>query len=423
MTSRIQELFLQFEPLEPLEVDDPRYVECFEERGIPAIYATLTLPLASAQATTHFFSGHIGDGKTTILNHLRARFEGDGYCVAYGEADELLDLDDVAHEEILLAILTVVDKELRERFARGTETGRFRQLFEEISRIAQLPVELEAQANVPVGPFGAITATVKDAPDVRLQVRQDLRQARGPTFADVVNEYLDRAQSLVRSRGQDRLIVVLDNLDRLPETFEQGVAQSDERLFLAQASRLLALRCHVLCTVRLAFAHTHVSRLQERYGRAPVIVPMIPVRRQDGSPDSTGLAVLRTVLERRVQAAGMTFDEAFEDPAAGELCRVSGGHFRELMTLVQSSCAMAMSDQKSLPITLVNARAAIRDLRAMRRSAAADYRQILEQIARTHSLDGVPPESRQPVLSGRMVYEYWDDDGFWYDVCPLCEGA
>lgn len=424
MSPSLQDLFLQFQPLEPLAAGDPRYVDTFEVRGVRALYQYLSLPLAAEKPTPLFFSGHVGDGKTTILNQLRGRLEEEGYFVAYGEADERLDLEDVQHEDVLLALLATVDEALRRRYRKEIEKGAFRRFTEEIARIAQLPVELEASGTVPLGPFAAITATVKDAPDVRLQVRQDLRQARGPTFLEVVNEYLERVQALVSERGHQRLVAVLDNLDRLPDPLAVGPPPADERLFLGQATQLLSLHCHVLYTVRLALAHSQEANLRARYGQTPIIVPMIPVRRADGSPHPEGLAKLREVVEGRARAAGCEkLSEAFEEEALRRLYGASGGHLRELMTLVQRACAEALATQGGLPLTVAHMEAAIRPLAALRRAAAADYRQALAQVGQTHSLEGLTPQVRQTLLSSRLVYEYYLEDEFWYEVCPLCQEA
>lgn len=189
----LQDVYWQFDPLEPLTADDPRYVDCIQERGIPALFAKLLLPLSGDRPQSLLFSGHLGDGKTTILNRLRGQLEAEGYFVAFGEADRRLDLNDVEYDDVLLTILAVVDQALRGKYRQSVEAGPFQHLWEELSRIAQLPVQLQGDAEVRLGPFVKMTATVKDAPDVRLQVRQNLRQARGPTFLQVVNDYISRA--------------------------------------------------------------------------------------------------------------------------------------------------------------------------------------------------------------------------------------
>lgn len=419
MPTSIQDVFLQFEPMEALEADDPRYVDCFTERGVPTLYANMSLPLAASHPTVQFFSGYLGDGKTTLLRQLRSRFEADGSFVAYGEADQWLELADLAHEDLLLALLATVDDALRQRYRDDCEAGFFQQVFERLARVAQLPVDLKT--TVKLG-LASLTATVRDVPDVRLQLRQELRQARGPSFLDVVNEYLDRARELIERRGHQRLVVMLDNLDRVPEVLGRDYAYADERLFVSHAGQLTQLRCHVIYVVRLALAHAQAANLQERYGRTPRVIPMVPVRRPDGQPDERGLAKLREVIERRVGTLELAVADAFEEKAVHALCRASGGHLRELMSLVQRACAECLGTTGELPVRAVHADASIREFRALRRMKALEHRDALDEVARTHQLAGLEPEVRDALLKHRLVYEYWAKEvGFWYDVCPLCD--
>lgn len=417
MPATIQDVYLQFDPLEPLEANDPRYVDCTEERGIPDLFEQLLLPLASDRPMSLLFSGHLGDGKTTILRQLQGQLETEGYFVAFGEADARLDLSDVESDDVLLAILAVTDQALRERYRQDTETGPFRQLWDDLSRIAQLPVELK-EAEVSLGPFAKMTATVKDALDVRLQVRQHLRQARGPTFLEVVNEYIRRAQEVIKKYKPRRLVVVLDNLDRVQETELPGGVYLDERLFLGQATQLLGVQCHIIYTMRLALAHAQASNLQARYGQMPIIVPMIPVRRRDGTPHEEGMAKLRNIIERRIEKAGTDLNYAFSGSAVDRICRASGGYLRDLMTLVQRACAAGKRAHADLPLTEADVDTSIRNLGAQRRVVASGYKDALRDVAANHHLDNLPPDVRGALLRHRLVYEYFDGD-YWYDISPL----
>ncbi len=98
MPATIQDVFNQFDPLEPLAADDRRYVDCIEERGMPNLFTQLLLPLAGERPKSLLFSGHLGDGKTTIFKQLQKQLEGQDYFVAFGDADDRIDLSDVEHE-------------------------------------------------------------------------------------------------------------------------------------------------------------------------------------------------------------------------------------------------------------------------------------------------------------------------------------
>jgi AAA ATPase domain len=258
MVATIRDVYLQFNPLRSLETDDPRYVDCMQERGLPALFQYLRLPLED-QPRPFLFSGHIGDGKTTILKQLQGQLEREEHdLVAFGQADDRLDMSDVEYDDVLLAILSIVDQSLRQRFQADMEANPLQRFWQEISRMANLPVQLD-KAELSLGPFGKLTTIIRDSPDARLQVRQRLREARGATFLGVVNDYLRQAQDIVRQHGHRQLVVILDNLDRLPEMQTAGQALPDERLFIGQATPFSG--CSATCSTRHAWRSCGPRRL------------------------------------------------------------------------------------------------------------------------------------------------------------------
>ncbi len=411
VVATIQNVYNQFDPMEALDADDPRYADCFGVRGVDTLHVQMSLPLGTGKPTSQLLSGHLGDGKTTILRQLRRRFEAAGHFVAYGETDRWLDLADIDHQDVLLGILVSVDAALRECYEEDVEAGLFQRFWERLDSVLHSAVDVK-------GSLPGLTAALRDVPSLRLQVRAELREARGPTFIEVVNEYLDRARELVLDRGHTSLVVILDNLDRLPELVGRTHVYPDEELFLGHANQLTRLHCHVIYVVRLALAHAHESSLRERYGRKPQIVPMVPVRRRDGTDHTAGLDKLREVLARR---SPLGLEEAFEQQAVDLLCRKSGGHLRELMSLVQRACAEALGTHGELPIRLADAQAAVGDHGALRQQAAREYREALDKVSAAHDLSGLEADERNALLNRRLVYEYRDEKGYWYDVASLCE--
>jgi hypothetical protein len=395
MGPSLESVFKQFSPDEPLDAADERYVDCLRERGMEHLFEQLKLPLASERPRTLFFSGVLGDGKTTILKRLQVDLEKEGDFVAFGEADHLFDLADVQYENILLAVMTVVDQTLRDWYQSEVKEGSFRQLWDELNRIAQLPIELSGDDAPSTGPFGKLSAKLKDSPDIRLQVRQRLRQAQSPTFLQVVNEYLERARAVIGQRGHRRLVVVLDNLDRQSELPGSGSVAPDEVLFIRQSAQLTGLSCHVIYTARLWLVDEHSLLLADRYGESPVVVPMIPVRRPDGTPHEAGLERLREVIKLRIAAAGGDIPDVFSDEASVErICRMSGGWLRGLMTMVRSCCSVAQGRRHRDPagppaITPEDVEQALGTLSAQARLVAANYREPLSQVARSRSLFGL----------------------------------
>jgi hypothetical protein len=419
-------VFQQFDPDEPLGANDPRYVDCLRERGIEDLFERLKLPLDSEKPRALFFSGVLGDGKTTILRQLQANLEKEeGDLVAFGEADVLLDLADVQYENILLSILTVAEQALRRRYLADVQEVAFRRLRDELNKIVQLPIELSDDDPSSPGPIGKISARLKESRDIRPQVRQRLRLAQSPTFLQVVNNYLDLARGVIQRREHRRLVVILDNLDRNIVLPTPGNLAPDEDLFIKQSAQVSKVSCHVIYTARLWLIDEHSILLEELYGEAPVVVPMIAVRRPDGTDHEIGLAKLHEVIERRLRAIDLQVDDVFSDrDSVREICRMSGGWLRGLMSIVKACCTMARAryrqDPSSSPmITPEDARAAVDSQSRSAKLAAAGYRKHLEQVAESHDLDGIEPSVVRAMLHKRMIYRYYIDGSYWYAPIPL----
>ncbi len=412
MSPTIRDVYRQFNPIEPLEADDKRYVDTNEVRGRRSLFNTLEMPLADERAAL-LFTGLLGDGKTTLLKRLEKRLEVGGYLVAYGEADRRLNLEDVESEDVVLLILGVVEQTLRKRYGQDIEAGPLRRSWEKLYQILHLELKPKSLS---FGPLGTITMDAKDAVGVRKEIRSRLRNARGPTFMQVANEYLDRARSIAKENDHHQLVVILDGLDKMKPQIVEPATQ-EERLFLGQASDLLALECHVIYTISLGLALKEGPNLGARFGQRPTVVPMVPVVGRDSSPHEEGMARLREIVERRLQTAGTALEDAFDEPeTVARLCRFSGGYLRDLMTLVREVCAEALAVHPDLPLTREDAEEAIANFGAAQCEAAQRYVDALRHVAETHRFTDLDQGIQLALLKNRLVYAYCDES-YWYDVC------
>ncbi len=416
MPATIQDIYRQFNPREPLEVGDDRYVDCTEVRGIPSLFERLKLPLENGSAST-LFAGLMGDGKTTLLKRLRKQIEEAGHLVAFGEASQRLNINDVESEDVIVLTLIAVGETLRDRYGQSIEDGPLRRHFEDLQRILSLDLDVQ---KIDVGLGGVLKATLeaKDVAPMRKQLRDRLKAARGPTFLELANDYLDRAREIVAETDRNkRLVVILDELDRI-ESHEESEILQQRRLFLSQHSDLIHLRCHAIYTLSLGLAVKEKLNLGARYGQEPIVVPMVPTHHRDGSPHEAGMAKLREIIRRRVEKAGLSMEEAFDDPqiVVDRICEASGGYLRDLMTLVRSVCAETLAKQAQLPLTEQAARAAIALFFAGQLDAARRYWEELKKVHETHIFTNLEPEIQQQLLKNRLVYVYYDDTN-WYNVC------
>jgi hypothetical protein len=153
------------------------------------------------------------------------------------------------------------------------------------------------------------------------------------------NSLLSGCTSVATSQG---LVVIVDNLDRVHESLKPSDRTQPEYLFVDRAEQLKKLNGHVIYTIPLSLIFSNdLGRLTSRFGIDPMVLPMVPVQLQDGRDCEEGMALLRQMVLARAfpdespEQRISLITAVFEQPETlDRLCRVSGGHVRNLLMLL-----------------------------------------------------------------------------------------
>jgi hypothetical protein len=119
------------------------YIDFSSVRGgniIRELGRTITR-LSPDKPTCQLFTGHIGCGKSTELQRLKAELEQQGFHGVYFESSQVLEMADVDVTDILLAIARSVSESL-EAVQIKLKPGYFVGLFRELGEILQTPIEV-----------------------------------------------------------------------------------------------------------------------------------------------------------------------------------------------------------------------------------------------------------------------------------------
>jgi hypothetical protein len=281
----------------------------------------------------------------------------------------------------------------------------------------------ELNYETPETPLGKVSATIKTNVSKQQVIRRQVDQ-QSDTLIEILNEFIREAMG---SRPTDRLVLIVDNLDRIVERFEAANTQSNyEQIFVNHSDQLCGLDCHVIYTVPISLAYSqHLAALEERYKPVEVL-PMVMLKNPDGTICAEGLEKVKDLIRQRFRFAGVTqdLDEMFETVEALEkLCEMSGGHARNLMSLMK----VALQNTKQLPIQVRSVQRAVSELRDT-------YRKIIDG----HEWEALVRVSREKVITDNddlfrsllfrrciLEYRYIDDEGevqVWHDVHPLVRG-
>jgi AAA ATPase domain len=412
-------------PSKTLKVEQPEdrryYVDFSPVRGGNVIQRLKRTIIQTNSATCQLFTGHIGCGKSTELFRLKAELERQKFHVVYFESSADLDMADVDISDILLAITRQVSASLEKVDIRLKPTY-FVNLFREISDFLQSPIELSAESefSLPMG-LGKVTAKTKDSPKLRSQLRQYL-EPRTSSILEAINlEVLGRATELLKEKGYEGLVVIVDNLDRVDSSTKGNGRSQPEYLFIDRGEQLKKLNCHVVYTIPLVLMFSNeLSTLTNRFGVKPTVLPMVKVKARDGSDHDEGMKLMRQMVMTRAfpnvpedEQLNYVLEVFDSVETLDRLCRVSGGHVRNLLVLLYSCLQEADTPIQKSCLEMV-----IREYRDDLISAISnDEWELLHQILKNK--DNVKGEEEyQMLLRSMFLFEYRDDEGKWIDINP-----
>jgi energy-coupling factor transporter ATP-binding protein EcfA2 len=376
------------------------------------------------EPTCQLFTGHIGCGKSTELRKLEENLKKRSYHVVYFESTDDLDMGDVDITDILLAIARQVSKNFQESYGIPLRPGRFSTVLENIRQSLKIEFTGGIEIDLP-GKLAKINLAAKASPGLRSRLRQCL-EPQTSTILEIINEQLlGEARKTLKKLGKEDLVVIIDDLDRVDNRqMSNSNRTQPEYLFIDRGNELNRLNCHIIYTIPLVLLYSDPQNLNQRFGQGipAKILPMVPVELRSGGDHAEGLNLLRQMVMKRAFPDASLDDrqrrelipEVFERPdTLLRLCRVSGGHARNLLAMLQS-CLQG----EDPPLSRDGLESVIRDYRdSLLGAITPDELELLRQVKQQQSVSGV--KEQQALLRTLYAYEYHDTEGKWYKINPI----
>ncbi len=374
------------------------------------------------EPTCALFTGHIGCGKSTELLRLKADLEDEEFHVVYFESSTDLEMGDVDIGDILLAIARRVSDSLNHLSQVGIdEFKNLKNILRDIAKLLQTEIELSAEASIPLG-IGKITAKTKNSPELRNKLREYLEPRTTKIIEAINQDLLQSAKERLKQYRKKGLVVIVDNLDRVENRNKPWGRPQQEYLFIDRGEQLRQLKCHVIYTMPLGLLFSNdLNRLTSRFGVDPKVLPMVPVKLRDGSECSEGMALLRQMVlarafpnlkpQQRLTLVKEIFDS---EQSLDYLCRISGGHVRELLRLLNDW----IKKHRELPLSYQELENVIRYRRNQMIFAITDNEwALLRYVQERRQVSG--NDGYQTLIRSMFVYEYRDYNGSWFEVNPI----
>jgi len=388
------------------------------------------------EATCTLFTGHIGCGKSTELLRLQAELERSGFHVVYFESSEDLEMTDVDIADVLLAIARRVSQSL-DKITLG-ETSKFNDLLQGAWKVLNSEVTGAKVkfGGVDVGVdqeklslafgIGEITTKMKSDPTLRTKLNQYLAPQKTNLLEAINRELLETAIAKLKQQGKQGLVVIVDNLDRIDNRAKAWGRPQQEYLFVDQGEFLTKLNCHLIYTMPLSLKFSNdYGMLTQRFPEDPKVLPMVPLQWPDGSVHEQGMALMKQMVLARafpdLEAGDRLgkITEIFDNPVTlDRLCRLSGGHVRDLLRLLNTW----IMEEMALPLSRETLDQVVRARRnEMMMPISDDEWQLLRHVKQNKKVSD--DQGYQKLIRSRFVFEYRDSGESWFDVNPILAEA
>lgn len=340
----------------PLEPDDPRYVNLYEDPELahadPVADLARTIEWKPGESK-QLFSGFRGTGKSTELRRLRKMLQAQPLTkVVLCDMENYLDLTTPLEiSDFLISVAGAFSDGLREQGLLKHDESHESYWTRAVNFLTRTEVNVkELTIRMQGSDVGAaLKANLKADPTVRRRIQDGLRGRLGALSADI-NRFVEdcyKAMQEVHGIGV-RVVLLLDSIERMRGTLGSGaqsgsdVASSLESVFYGNADKLGLPYIHVIYTVP-PWLKIKVPGVAGLYDNSQQI-PCVKVQRVDGTDCPAGLDVLEKVIRSRGDWKRLLGQRA----ALDRLSLASGGYLRDLFRLFQTLLRQSSHDG-SLP--------------------------------------------------------------------------
>ena len=256
---------------------------------------------------------------------------------------------------------------------------------------------------------GQLRTGVESKKNVRLRLDPQIAQ-----LINRINLLIRTGYTALRRQGKQGLVVMIDNLDKVPfRTLDGDGRNSHEAIYMEHGEQLRSLDCHLIYTVPIAMMYSPRAAVLTNIFPDNLVLPMLKTHTKENKAWPAGVQLMREILAQRI-ALGMAFDEE----TLQLLCQESGGHPRQLMTLVRNATLFANRQAATPP--LIDRRAVERALERLvsdySRSIPEEHYPLLARVYLDKQVSN--DEANRLMLHNLSVLEYLNGSPPWHDVNP-----
>ena len=415
-------VFNRFDPWRPLSGDElETWFVAREDSPLPRMGFSLR-PESIEQKI--LLVGQRGSGKTSELFKLISQLQ-DEYFTIYVDLFVSLDLNTSSLLEMLFCIGAAVYKAAQDVGVRPSE-----KLWEDlVSSQSTLIREQTRQSDFKLDPAAILSTLVCTAGTIYPPLAAAGKALEGIRFGfgvgrtaierlevtPILREVIVRVNAIiadVEQRTRKPVLLIADGLDKIVD-FEQAT------LIFGRSWALTAVKCRALYTIPvfLYYSTQFHGEVQNFFSSEELPNVRLYRKGQREVADPGGMAVMRSLVEKRLNSAGLVIEHTFAPQALDLLIRMSGGVMRDMVTLVRYAALEAeMSGEKRID-TGAARRAVAKLRRDMQAALYEEHYRALREIERSGGLIDREDKAQMELLRDGYLVSY--HNGFWRDIHPI----
>jgi energy-coupling factor transporter ATP-binding protein EcfA2 len=404
------------------------YADCKEARGGSDLVKKMIRRLKSAKNENlrYLFTGHLGCGKSSELLHLANVIEKETtFFPVYIDFEEYLDIQDTTLEDIFLGMISEIASRCREKFGIQAKA----ESYSLVKKIAGFfgDISVKGEVGLPYDIAKLNIEKLRQNPNLRQQVREAIKSDPKKSLFSELNDFITEIELRLKQETEfNKLVIIADSLEKV-KRFEREESEliSQKKLFIDRVEQMTGIVTNVIYTVPLSLYRSHYgTQLPQLYSKNVFVLPMVKIHKRGkfGETFEIGRQELMEIINRRLNHAGTSIEEVFEEDALEYLLTYCGGHIRSLVRFVQEA-SIAVDE---LPIDFKAARESVRE--EVRGFAAAVRENYWDKLAKlelsTNQQIENGDDDYSKMLENLAILEYVNgdevktDDDVWYAVNP-----
>lgn len=298
----------------------------------------------------YLFSGLRGVGKTTELQRLQAELEAENIPTFLCDADDFLDLNEpkITQTELIFTALAGLSHAVNATYGKDflKET-----IWERTKRAMNSEVELKPKLTTPVA---EVEFTLKENPTFKQELVK-FANSSNEFFQDAAKFANDVAQLIQAKTGQQKIVLIVDSLERLsaPNGQENTLFESLKDLFFNFPARLSFSYITVIYTVP-PYIHAVLPSINQFYSGCFSLpnfkIMRTPKKGENIERNPEGIAKMVTVVDRRFKG----WEQYITKAVIEEFAWLCGGNIRRMFALIRNTTKKAVLGRVVFPVDNVD---------------------------------------------------------------------